>query len=393
MSEHGKVNSNTDGYDDQRLTDADLEHASYRYPEGKGFLAPFVMSLIALVLGLFGQTLPLLGLIVGAAALALKRISGVPRNDQKAPRATTAIAVLGMLLSLGLSFYHPQPGTITFEIDAPDWQASYGTISVEVTGELDSKQTFDETLEVTPNEPYLLDDYATGSYTFVVATEDLEQDDERFELIDTSATCQLELEKDVEATIRLALVPRDGKLTLALSGTHIPSDTQQATINVSGTQPNGEPFTDTFMMTFGATRVLYDYGEGDYTFSIDPNSFTLDDTVYTISPQQCSFNEYDDVSVNLVATVDTQATQQLAEQRAAERAAERAAAEAAAAAEAQRQREAAQQPTELTVYITDTGAKYHMSGCRYLRQSSHPISLSAAKAQGYTACKVCDPPS
>lgn len=44
-----------------------------------------------------------------------------------------------------------------------------------------------------------------------------------------------------------------------------------------------------------------------------------------------------------------------------------------------------------TVYITDTGGKYHRSGCRYLKKSKHAISLSDAKAQGYTPCKVCKP--
>lgn len=46
---------------------------------------------------------------------------------------------------------------------------------------------------------------------------------------------------------------------------------------------------------------------------------------------------------------------------------------------------------EATVYITDTGEKYHTSGCRYLRKSKHSISLSSAKSQGYTACSVCKP--
>jgi hypothetical protein len=45
-----------------------------------------------------------------------------------------------------------------------------------------------------------------------------------------------------------------------------------------------------------------------------------------------------------------------------------------------------------TVYITDTGTKYHRSGCRYLKESQHAISLADAKAQGYEPCKVCDPP-
>ncbi|MHB9024737.1 MAG: copper amine oxidase N-terminal domain-containing protein [Armatimonadota bacterium] len=45
-----------------------------------------------------------------------------------------------------------------------------------------------------------------------------------------------------------------------------------------------------------------------------------------------------------------------------------------------------------TVYITRTGAKYHSAGCQYLRRSCIPISLSEAKAQGYTPCSRCSPP-
>ena len=48
-------------------------------------------------------------------------------------------------------------------------------------------------------------------------------------------------------------------------------------------------------------------------------------------------------------------------------------------------------PKSKTVYITDTGAKYHRGSCRYLQYSKYKISLKNAKAQGYTACKVCKP--
>ncbi|MCD8161525.1 MAG: DUF5011 domain-containing protein [Clostridiales bacterium] len=44
-----------------------------------------------------------------------------------------------------------------------------------------------------------------------------------------------------------------------------------------------------------------------------------------------------------------------------------------------------------TVYITDTGSKYHRDGCRYLSKSKHAISKSTAIAQGYEPCKVCKP--
>ena len=46
---------------------------------------------------------------------------------------------------------------------------------------------------------------------------------------------------------------------------------------------------------------------------------------------------------------------------------------------------------EATVYVTNTGSKYHRAGCRYLKKSKIPIKLSEAKNQGYTPCKVCNP--
>lgn len=44
-----------------------------------------------------------------------------------------------------------------------------------------------------------------------------------------------------------------------------------------------------------------------------------------------------------------------------------------------------------TVYITDTGAKFHRGSCRWLQWSKHAISRSEAISQGYEACKVCKP--
>lgn len=44
-----------------------------------------------------------------------------------------------------------------------------------------------------------------------------------------------------------------------------------------------------------------------------------------------------------------------------------------------------------TVYVTNTGAKYHRGGCQYLRKSKIAISRKDAVAQGYDPCKVCKP--
>ena len=44
-----------------------------------------------------------------------------------------------------------------------------------------------------------------------------------------------------------------------------------------------------------------------------------------------------------------------------------------------------------TVYITNTGEKYHAAGCRYLSQSKIAIQQKNAIAQGYGPCSVCKP--
>lgn len=46
---------------------------------------------------------------------------------------------------------------------------------------------------------------------------------------------------------------------------------------------------------------------------------------------------------------------------------------------------------KITVYVTNTGKKYHADGCRYLSKSRIPISLDDAKSS-YSPCSVCNPP-
>lgn len=44
-----------------------------------------------------------------------------------------------------------------------------------------------------------------------------------------------------------------------------------------------------------------------------------------------------------------------------------------------------------TVYITNTGTKYHRAGCSSLSKSKKAISVNEAKRNGYEACKRCKP--
>jgi len=60
-------------------------------------------------------------------------------------------------------------------------------------------------------------------------------------------------------------------------------------------------------------------------------------------------------------------------------------------AQAQPVAQSTQDSQSATVYITRTGKKYHLAGCRYLK-SKIKTTVKEAHANGYTACKVCHPP-
>lgn len=68
-------------------------------------------------------------------------------------------------------------------------------------------------------------------------------------------------------------------------------------------------------------------------------------------------------------------------------------AEAAATAAAQQKSEleTAQNQNNYTVYITETGEKYHRDGCQYLRKSKIEIGKQDAIDAGYSPCSKCNP--
>jgi len=49
------------------------------------------------------------------------------------------------------------------------------------------------------------------------------------------------------------------------------------------------------------------------------------------------------------------------------------------------------EPQETTVYVTNSGEKYHKGTCQYLSKSKIKTTKAKAQKSGYTACKVCKP--
>ena len=48
-------------------------------------------------------------------------------------------------------------------------------------------------------------------------------------------------------------------------------------------------------------------------------------------------------------------------------------------------------PTDVTVYVTPTGKKYHREDCSTIRKNKTALTMQEAIDKGYGACKVCKP--
>lgn len=127
----------------------------------------------------------------------------------------------------------------------------------------------------------------------------------------------------------------------------------------------------------------YDTNKAEYTNQISQLNTDIGSLDGSISQKQNELNE------KKAAAEKAAAEKAAAEKAAAEKAAaEKAAAEQAAASASVNNSSDNQSHT---VYITDTGSKYHSSGCRHLKKSKIAISEDKAIAQGYTRCSQCNP--
>lgn len=176
---------------------------------------------------------------------------------------------------------------------------------------------------------------------------------------------------------------------------------------VSGSQADGTKVNDRYEAALGKTYALA-YPAGSYVFEIDPSSLQSGDELFAASRSTCSFDGAKDHTVHIKLARDMEAMREVQaaqEEAARQKAAEEEAAAAAAAAEEEAAAAAAAEEEAAaaaaaaggggggsdTVYITKTGEKFHRDGCRYLKKSQIPIERSAAVAQGYGACSVCNP--
>lgn len=133
--------------------------------------------------------------------------------------------------------------------------------------------------------------------------------------------------------------------------------------------------------------------EGE-TASSPPASTSSADSSY--QEAMGALKERQDELAAQVAEVEEQykdVIQQQKDEEAAEADYDEDATESCSAGETDETETASSGEDEITVYITDTGERYHRDGCSSLRRSKHAITLSEAVAEGYTPCHNCNPPT
>ncbi len=196
-------------------------------------------------------------------------------------------------------------------------------------------------------------------------------------------------------------------------------------VKVSTVANASEPNTRQYTAYPGRAYGLDGLAAGEYVFTIDADAPRMDGVFCVPVSVTYAYDGATRHDVILKTAIDVQAVEAHREEQerlAAEEAAqaeqeriaaeqaerdriaseqaerERIAAEQAAAAEAeeQRQREAeaaaaAAEKKSRTVYITNSGKKYHSDGCRHLAKSKIAISYDDARATGYEPCGTCRP--
>ena len=205
-------------------------------------------------------------------------------------------------------------------------------------------------------------------------------------------------------------------LIFALSGIVSPDKLEQITLKAD----TGQTYDINQKISIEATTTPSDYELSSSDFKCSGGKITTNNqNIYFIATKDDSYKiwaEHDGIKSNkLTVKVEdktaiakqkekeeqerlaAEKAQKEAEEKAAQEAAEaqaKAEAEAQAQAEAQQQAQAAtqaQQNNDPTVYITNTGGKYHRAGCRFLKQSQIEKHLSEVKGV-YEPCGVCNPP-
>ena len=160
-------------------------------------------------------------------------------------------------------------------------------------------------------------------------------DEELFEPTQQNGELTLELEKDVELTLALALVPQDGTLGFAVNAPDWDSSYGQIPVVISGTTEDGSKVEESVLASPGKTYSLANYEKGHYTFAVEKSALTQGTTVFSANTVSSEYDKRENIVATVDITIDKQATQALIEKKEQEEAEARAKAEAEARAKAE----------------------------------------------------------
>ena len=192
---------------------------------------------------------------------------------------------------------------------------------------------------------------------------------------------QITLNADTEQTY-------DINQKISIEATTTPSDYELSDFKCSGGKITSNNQNISFIATKDGSYKIWAEHDG-----IKSNNLTLKvEDKAAIAKQKAKEEQERLAAEKAKKEAEEKAAQEAAEAQAKAEADAQAAAQAQAEAQQQAQAAAqAQQNNDPTVYITNTGGKYHRAGCRFLKQSQIEKHLSEVKGV-YGPCGVCNPP-
>ena len=326
---------------------------------------PLVLGIAGTIVACGSGLFSIVGIALGVAALVLRFRAKKAGAGCKAPRATLVFGILALVFGVAMFAYVPK-GAIEISVRAEEWEGSYGDVQVDVTGTTDEGESVDLSVAVTPGQTKELDDLEAGSYELTVDAGELSFDDVVYQV--DPAQHSVAFDGTTDEAVEFA-VTVDGQATQKLIAEKAAAEKKAAEEKAAKEQEEAERKAQ----------------EAEKREKEEAEKKAQEEAERQVEEERQA-----EEAAATSSAEDQQDEQQIQQ--------ESGTGESAGVISGNQEQGAAEespnnqnQSNDRTVYVTNTGEKYHSAGCSSLRKSSIPMSISDAQAQGYTPCGNCNP--
>ena len=345
----------------------DLSQYTYEAQEpAKPKKLPLVLGIVGIIVACGSGLLSIVGIALGIAALVLRFKAKRDGAGCKAPRATLVLGILALIFGVAM-FAHVPKGAIEVSVRAEEWESSYGDVQIDVTGTTDDGENVDLSVAVTPGQTKELDDLEAGNYELTVDAGELSFDDAVYQADPAQHSVAFDGKNDEAVEFAVTV---DGQATQKLIAEKAAAEKKAAEEKAAKAQEEAE-------------RKAQEEAERREKEEAEKKA-------QEEAEREAEEERQAEEAAAASNTEDQQAEQQIQQESGASESTGVVSdnQEQGATGESSNSQN---QTNDRTVYVTNTGDRYHSAGCSSLRKSKIPMSISDAQAQGYTPCGNCNP--